>query len=234
MPFQFKQFEVADEQSSMRVGTDAVLLGAWADVENAHTILDIGTGCGIIALMLAQRNADGIVTAIDKDIDSINQAQINFANSAWSKHLQALHINFIEFHKNHPKKFDLIVSNPPFFSQSLKPECATRSTARHNDSLPFDILAIGVSQLLNPQGKSAFILPVSESSLFKEKMQQAGLYCNRQTWVSHTSKHKPVRLLMEFSFNDKVLQENYLTIRDEEQQFTNNYRKLTQDFHPFF
>jgi tRNA1Val (adenine37-N6)-methyltransferase len=154
-PFRFKQFSVDDSKCAMKVGTDAVLLGAWADVTCAETILDIGTGCGLIALMAAQRS-NAHITAIDIDESTTLQSKENFLSSPWHDRLEAIHIE--QFQPDY--LFDLIICNPPFFKNALKTPFHERNLARHNDSLSFESLVSHVNILLSENGKFFFILPV--------------------------------------------------------------------------
>jgi len=157
-PFHFKKFYIYDDKSSMKVGTDAIMLGIFSNTVNAKRILDIGTGCGIISLMLAQKS-NAKITAIDIDDESIKQATLNFNNSPWKNSLSAKSISLQDYLKTNNDTFDLIVSNPPFFSHSLKPEIRKRLLARHDENLNFNDLCHGVNKLLNENGKFYTILP---------------------------------------------------------------------------
>lgn len=159
--FHFKEFFVYDDMSTMKVGTDAVLLGVWSRPDGAVSILDAGTGCGIVALMIAQRS-DGLITAIDIDESSVKQATENFANSPWKDKLQAEKISLQEFSATTDRKFDLIVSNPPFFRRSLKPGCEKRQKARHDDHLSMEDLFSCSSGLLEKHGRLNLVLPAAE------------------------------------------------------------------------
>jgi tRNA1Val (adenine37-N6)-methyltransferase len=169
--FRFKQFTIIQERSAMKVGTDGVLLGAWTKVPQAGSILDIGTGTGVIALMLAQRSADALVTGIEYEMEAAREATENAENSPWSNRLNMLHISFQDFYKTCPAKFDLIISNPPFFINSRKPKEGKLSAAKHNHLLPLDDLALGIANLLSDDGIFSLILPAISVPLFKNQLK---------------------------------------------------------------
>lgn len=201
-PFRFRQFTIANDRAAMKVGTDGVLLGAWAPLGEAVEILDAGTGTGIIALMLAQRSAGGAhVTAIDIDPAAVEEAADNFRNSPWDGILDAECVSFQEFsgRAGNDARFDLIVSNPPFFSASLKAPDERRSAARHTDTLGSALIIEGSLRLLAPQGRLAIILPVAEGMDFVAEAEPAGLHLIRMCRVSTKSGKPAKRLLIEFS-----------------------------------
>ena len=231
MSFRFKQFSVEDGECSMKVGTDSVLLGAWAKLPSTGRVLDVGTGCGLLALMVAQRS-NALITAIDIDKPSIRQAQENFTDSSWGSRINALVTDFQDFALSTPGTFDLIITNPPYFINSLKAPHAPRSNARHNDGLPFAKLAAQSFQLLKDDGRLYLILPVNEAKLFTEIALGCGFYLTRQLSVTPVANKPPNRLLMEFnkSASDKVELES-LTIRNEYSSYTDAYKELTKDFY---
>jgi tRNA1Val (adenine37-N6)-methyltransferase len=198
----------------MKVGTDAVLLGAWADVSGAKSILDIGTGCGVIALMLAQRS-NAVVDAVDIDEQSAKQAAENFKNSPWK-----LNVFNTSIQKFEHDRYDLIVSNPPFFSKSLLPPKAHRKLARHTESLSFAELFEAAERLLAPSGRFAIIVP--------ESLRMPGFHCIRETAVY--TRNKPERFLLEFSRQEKVPAKADLILLDGENRSA-AHQKLTQDFY---
>ena len=188
--FHFKQFSVEDSSSPMKVGTDGVLLGAWTPVENnAYTsILDIGTGCGVIALMLAQRINNANIQAIDIDSGAYYNAKENFANSAWSNRLCVCECSIQSFCKSTNSKFDIIVSNPPFFEEAVKSNKKQRNLARHTDSLPFITMIQCVDYLLKSNGTFACILPFNEGNRFIDLAKSYHLpvmvhSCGSSSWV---------------------------------------------------
>lgn len=218
----------------MKVGTDGVLLGAWTSPGNAEYILDIGTGTGLIALMLAQKS-DAEIDAIDIDENSCSQASENIAASDWNSRIKVHHCSLQLYILSTSHKYDLIVSNPPYFIDAYKAHDTSRNLARHTDAaLSFDELILGVKALLKEDGRFCVILPVKEGSYFKSKAAIAGLYANRITHVKTRSDKQEKRVIMEFAFNKDILIENELIIHDEELKFTEHYKNLTRDFYPSF
>ena len=203
MIFRFQQFEVLHSKSSMRVGTDAVLLGGILSKlvesnERIDSILDIGTGCGVIALIAAQKFQEANITAIDIDLNSYLEAKENFENSPWSNRLQVKNISLQELSKQ-SSKYNLIISNPPYFENSLKTGKASKDIARHNDSLPFNTLALCVEKLLDDVGKFICILPEVEARKFISIATIESLHCNRIVEIfSKQGDKNPKRLIMCF------------------------------------
>ena len=230
MAFQFKQFTVQDDKSAMKVGTDAVLLGACVKTEDKKSILDIGTGSGLIALMMAQKSNAKIV-AIDIDQSSCKQAAGNFLNSPWATQLSVEHISLQSFCKNLAQKFDIIVSNPPFFDQSLKPFKKEQNISKHTDSLNFSELAHGIKQCLIPDGKACLILPPIEAAQFLDKARIEGLFCNKKTKVIPVAGRECNRWIFEISSIRSENIEEEITIRDKHHDYTREYIQLTKDFY---
>ena len=231
--FRFKQFVIKQETAAMKVGTDGVLLGAWTDVENINSVLDIGTGSGVIALMIAQR-CNAQIRAVEIDTSSAEQAKHNFEQSLWNDRLSIETISLQEYLKNQTTKFDLIVSNPPYFNKSLKSPSPERTLTRHTDELPNADLLDGVSKLLQPDGRFCAIFPYTEGNLFIAEAVNYGLFCNKKLFVQ-TKPEKPViRILTEFSFNKKRLPDSALSIHTLEGDYTEEYKRLTADFYLSF
>lgn len=230
MAFLFKQFKIEDNQSAMKVGTDAVLLGAWVSSQNAKRILDIGTGSGLIALILAQKSTAKI-DAIEIDQASAKQAKHNFEESDWSEQLSIKNISLQNFCKTTSQKYDLIVSNPPFFDQSLKSPKLEKNISKHNDTLKFNELAYGIKKLLNPNGKAAIILPVTEAEKFLDKARIEGLFLNKKLKVIPVVGSKANRWIVEISVGKNEILENTLCIRDENRDYTRAYKNLTKAFY---
>jgi len=232
--FHFKHFSVDDSNCAMKTGVDAVLIGAWADMRYVKNALDVGTGSGIIALMLAQKS-NALIDAVEIDKDASDQAIINIAKSPWSKRIQIHHLSFKDFALFSKSKYDLIVSNPPFFINSQKPSLINRSIARHNFVLSHHDLITSTLLLLHPGGRLCLILPFNEGLLFKSEAEKNHLYCNKITYVKPTASKSPHRLLMELSLFNSKIAENELTIEDGgRHQFSAAYKKLTRDFYPAF
>lgn len=229
--FQFKQFRITQEQAAFKVGTDAVLLGAWVNVPDTGNILDVGTGTGVIALMMAQRSK-AAVTAIELEHYAAAEAALNAQRSPWSERVTIRQAAFQEFAKDATERFDLVISNPPFFSNSHRSRCDKMAMARHNHMLPPDAFAEGSAGLLNPDGRLAVILPVSASSDFRKFAEAAGLYLLRITEVGSDNKREPHRHLMEFGKTAGAIENSVLMIHTEDHtDYTSAYRMLTRDFY---
>ena len=230
--FAFKQFLIKQDKCAMKVGTDAVLLGAWVLPNGSKNILDIGTGTGVISLMLAQKTQAKII-AIDIDEDAFEQSSQNVLESKFSNQIEVIHSSLQEFSKTSTQKFDLIVTNPPFFEQSLKSSDEQRSHARHADILPFDELIDGVLLLLEPKGKFNLILPTLEALKFRLLAEKKGLNLSKLLRVkSRVDKDVEKRHLMQFEFKPSEFSENTIAIELEERhQYTEEYKELTKDYY---
>lgn len=229
--FRFKQFTVYHDRCAMKVGTDGVLLGAWCDASEANTALDIGTGTGLIALMIAQRNPNSIIDAIDIDKDAIEQAEENIRQSPFFLRIKCHHCSLQLFHGQYQRKYDVIVSNPPFFAQSLKSPDGGRTLARHTDSLQMEEL-IGISSdFLSDKGKLSVIYPFEYKELLVEQAAQAGLYVSRITNVHPTPSTPAKRILMEFSKNYLPLIEDNVIIEKERHIYSDDFTALVKDFY---
>ena len=240
--FQFKQFLVKQGRSAFKVGTDGVLLGAWASVENAGSILDVGTGTGLIALMLAQRTAAGIVdagihiVALEIEKSSCEQAMDNVRMSPWNQKIKVINRSFQDYCETEPAKFDLIVSNPPFFSDSRKPDKPGKEISRHDTLLGLGEMVSGVGKLLTPEGKFCVILPVEESNKLQKLAGENGLHLYRICRVSPSTNLPVKRNLLEFRRKPvETVEESEMAIeRDRRHDYTDAYRELTQDFYLAF
>ncbi|WP_246843940.1 methyltransferase, partial [Hydrocoleum sp. CS-953] len=195
----------------MKVGTDGTLLGAWVDVSGAEKILDIGTGTGLITLMLAQRSSANI-DAVEIDINSSIQARENVELSPWSDRVKVENSSIQKYTEFCQKRYDLIVSNPPFFENALKTANRARTVARHTDFLSQDDLLQAAVKLLSETGRLAVIYPVEQAENFHGKAEYFGLFCQRILYVKSMPEIPTKRILMELSKNKLPLQENTLTI----------------------
>ena len=229
-PFRFKQFMVYHDRATMKVGTDAVLLGAWVDTSGVDTALDIGTGSGIIALMLAQRTAPyARIDAVEADPKSVLDADENIACSPWPKKIITHPVAIQEFCPQH--QYDLVVSNPPYFVNSLLPPTANRQEARHTKSLSYEALLKAAQRLLRPTGKFAVILPTKEGDQFQITAKEYGFNCSRRL-AFYTRTHKPQeRWLLEFVFDQVEPATEKLILYDKGNEWTQGYRALTGDFY---
>lgn len=229
--FVFKQFTILQDKCAMKVGTDAVLLGSWVNTNGAKKILDIGTGTGIIALMLAQKS-EAKVDAIDLDENAFLQAVQNANNCRWNSRINIFHISLQKCSVPQNDKYDLIVSNPPYFVDSSKAMEEARTNARHTDQLPFDDLLDGVIRLLDANGSFYVILPTKESQVFREMAEKQNLFLTKSTRVITRNDKPEKRLLMKFEFTKKEILENSIVIeKDTRHTYTDEYKELTKDYY---
>ena len=233
--FQFKRFMVWHDRCAMKVGTDGVLLGAWARVRDCRRALDVGTGTGLIALMLAQRS-DALIDAIDIDLSACLQARGNVADSPFADRIRVHHASLSAFHPPTEGKYDLIVSNPPYFTEtlgaSLKCPDERRSIARHGESLPLPSLMRWSEEWLEENGNLAIILPFDQRDPALEAAKAAGLYLGRETWVASREGLRPKRWLAEFSLLPPLeVSSSQLAIETEDHHHTEAYIALVRDFY---
>jgi len=228
--FHFKQFTIRQDKCAFKVGTDAVLLGAWTDIDDAKYILDIGTGTGIIALMLAQKsNAE--IFAIEPDKESFLQASDNIRNSKWKERIRIENTDIQNYYPIN-LKFDIIVSNPPYFADSLKNPNSRKALSRHNDTLKNRELLDGISRLLSPGGRFQVIMPYAEGNVLIAEASGHGLYCNSILKIRPLPTSEIRRLILSFSFTRNNVKESFLTIEHgKRHDFTGEYRNLTRDFY---
>lgn len=234
-PFQFKEFTVHQDKTAMKVGTDGVLLGAWSSVENfPDTILDIGAGTGVIALMLAQRSDALTIDAVEVDENAYEQTVVNFEESDWGDRLYCYNTTFKEFADElaeEEETYDLIVSNPPFYTDDYKSENEARNKARFTSSLSFEDLITGVSKILSEKGIFSVIIPFKEIENFTSLAKNQGLCLNRICNVKGNSETAIKRSLLEFSFLQLELKKEHLTIETDRHHYTEAYINLTKDFY---
>lgn len=227
--FQFKQFTIHQDRTPMKVGTDGVLLGAWAELENASTILDIGTGTGLLALMAAQRNSRAQIDAIDIVASACQQAQENIHLSPWSTRIRVYQQALQSFHPSY--SYDCILCNPPFFEHSTPAPEPARSLARHSDPLPHHELIDHVVRLLLPAGSLQVILPVQEANRLILYAESKGLFPHRITHVHPTPEKAAKRLLIHFTFCRQSPEENKLIIELARHHYSQEYIALTRTFY---
>jgi tRNA1Val (adenine37-N6)-methyltransferase len=230
--FQFKQFLIKQNRSVFKVGTDSVLLGAWVDITRVKKILDVGTGTGLIALMVAQRS-EAEIHAVEIDETSVLQAGENISNSPWTERIRLFHASFQDFVSDIPDKYDLVVINPPYFTDSYKSPDPARSLSRHHVSLSLHDLLKSVGEILDKSGKFALVMPVSEGEKLLGIVNDYGLYLKRKTDVLPVKGKGIIRYLMEFTNEKEVeVQQNELIIQDRvSHQYTSEYKELTRDFY---
>lgn len=234
-PFKFKEFTVQQEKSAMKIGTDAVLLGAWCAVDDyPDTILDVGTGTGVIALMLAQRTDAMTIDAVEIDEAAYEECVDNFEQSSWGDRLFCYYASFQEFVEeiqDEEETFELIVSNPPFYTDEYQTQDEARNKARFTSSLSFEDLLLGVSSILDDKGKFATIVPYKSYEEFVAIALKNKLFLNRQCQVKGNPSSEITRCLLEFSFKESELQTEHFVIEKERHQYTEAYIALTKDFY---
>lgn len=227
--FQFKQFLIRQEETAMKVGTDGVLLGAWAEVESASSILDIGTGTGLIALMSAQRNPHAFIEAVEIDESAYRQACENVANSPWKERIRLIHLSIFDFQPGH--LFDCILCNPPFFKSSTPAPQKNRTLARHCYDFSHQELLHVCSRLLTGTGRCHLILPVLEAEQLLFEAPACHLFCQKITKVRPTPQKAAKRYLLTFGKTESPVQYEELIIEYARHQYSPEYRKLTSDFY---
>ena len=230
--FKFKQFTVNQERCAMKIGTDGVLLGAWTSIDNdPFSILDIGAGTGILSLMLAQRSNAQHIEAIEIDDNAYEQCVENFENSPWNDRLFCFHVSLAEFVKDVDSKFDVIVCNPPFYSENFKTSNLSRDLARFQDAMPFELLITAVSRLLSKTGIFSVIIPYKEEAHFIDLALKAGLFLVRMLRVKGHPDSEIKRSLIEFSFQKVPQTITVLIIENSRHNYTEDYSNLTKDFY---
>ena len=227
--FQFKHFSISQANSAMKVGTDSMLLGSSIYAVKPKRILDVGAGTGVLSLMMAQRFPDAMITGVEIDENAVKDCFLNVEKSDWSNRIIVQKVNFLDFEAF--EKFDLIISNPPFFDNSLKSSNEGRNTARHTDTLPFDALLRKISTLLAESGVFWVILPIEEAEKMFFYAEVHGLYPRRIIEI-FGKPEKLTRKIIQFMFNNDghVIKESF-TVRDKQGLYTDQYKSLTREFH---
>jgi tRNA1Val (adenine37-N6)-methyltransferase len=231
--FKFKQFDIYQDKTAMKVGTDGVLLGSWVCLSNAATALDVGVGTGLICLMMAQRSEALFVTGVELDCDAFKQAKENILISKWSDRIKLENLSFQKFAESKSPQFDLIVTNPPFFVDSHLAASEARNLARHTNSLSyFDILK-GANDLLLPTGRLSLILPFNNYESFCKEASLLGFYESRKLIVYPTPNKPAVRVLSEWVKHPVLnAEENSIIIETNgRHQYSLEYKKLTKEFY---
>ncbi|MDB5121669.1 MAG: methyltransferase [Sphingobacteriales bacterium] len=233
--FHFKQFAVDQSSCAMKVNTDGVLLGALASHSNPHFILDIGTGTGVIAMMLAQRFTHAKVDAIEIDVDAAQTASLNFNNSPFKERLTVYADSFQQhLDENNDQKYDLIVSNPPFFIDSLKSNSATKTLARHTDKHFFERFLQLSSAHLNREGFIELILPIESASMVKELSGDFDLFLQKQISIQSFGDSIPHRELLTFGFEQEVVFNKTVVIYNKLKEYSMDYKNLLKSFLTIF
>jgi len=234
-PFQFKEFAVHQDKTAMKVGTDGVLLGAWVSLNHyPETILDIGAGTGMISLMLAQRSEAMTIDAVELDALAHEQCVENFEMSDWGDRLFCYNASFEEFADEmteEEEQYDLIVSNPPFYSDDFESKDSSRNKARFTSSLSFESLIIGASKLLSETGAFSVIIPFKEEQSFVEMANQQKMHLQKVCHVKGNTTSAIKRSMLTFSFKQQEVITEELTIEISRHQYTKEYINLTKEFY---
>ena len=231
-PFHFKQFNVEQDLCAMKIGTDAVLLGAWTSLDkNPQSILDIGAGTGVLALMLAQRSQAMVIDGLEIDEAAHIQCMSNFEHSPWADRLFCYHASLLEFTQEWEDTYDLIISNPPFFTEDYKSNDTPRNTARFADSMPFEHLIACSAQLLADDGTLSVVLPFEQESGFTQMAITYGLFPTRICRVKGHASSPVKRSLIELCLKAKPVLYEDLIIEHERQSYTTDYIDLTKEFY---
>lgn len=229
--FRFKEFVVDQTHAAMKVGTDAVILGSWTDVVDAESILDIGTGTGILALMLAQRSNASTIDAVEIDEVAFEEAVSNFENSLWGDRLFCYHASIQEFAEEMDEKYDLIICNPPYFEPNEISTVENRKIARETYLLNHTTLVKCVSKLLSENGICTFSLPTEIEETFVALCQKSGLIFQRVLRVKDLETTVFVRSFLQFGFQKKSLEEGVIVLKNEDKTYTNAFKKMTKEFY---
>lgn len=231
-PFNFKQFTIEQDRCAMKIGTDGILLGAWAEIKDPYAVLDIGAGTGVIGLMLAQRSSAEQIDALEIDEDAYEQCVDNFENSPWADRLFCYHAALEEFAEEmKDEKYDLIISNPPFYTAEYKSNNEARNSARFEDAMPFEDLIEFSSVLLSDEGSFAVIIPFIEEQNFLELCRDVNLFPNRITRVRGTKDSEVKRSLLQLSFSKTEVFRDELVLEAGRHEYTEDYIALVEDFY---
>ncbi|NRB60563.1 MAG: methyltransferase [Winogradskyella sp.] len=231
-PFKFKQFTIQQDRCAMKIGTDSVLLGAWTSVKhNPYSVLDIGAGTGILSLIIAQRSFAEQIEAIEIDDNAFEQCSENFENSPWNDRLFCYHAALLEFVEEVDDAFDLIICNPPFYSEDYKTNDASRDLARFNDAMPFEHIIYAVAHLLSENGLFSIVIPYKEEQKLIDLAKKVGLSAKRILHVKGNPTTDIKRSLIEFSAQDCTTEIKELIIETGRHQYTEDYINLTKDFY---
>lgn len=230
-PFFFKKFGMFHHRSTMRIGTDAVLFAQWVEVSSSDKVLDIGTGSGVIPLILAQKGA-GSVDAVELDSDSFEEAFLNFKISAHSDKLSVIKDDVRNYADNVGEKYDLIVSNPPYYASDVKPIKEKKVMARHVSTLSFRDLLLSAKKMMKDDGRFALVLPFYESRLFIKEGESLGFYLQKEFLISPIEGKEPNRVNMQFVLNEvETVEDKLFTIRNKDYSYTDEYKDFLKDYY---
>jgi tRNA1Val (adenine37-N6)-methyltransferase len=230
--FQFKQFKILQDKTAMKVSTDACILGAYTDVSKCERILDIGTGTGLLALMVAQRNQEAVIDAVEIDEGAYNQAVENVSESVFSERVNVFHTTIQQFQT--ANLYDLIISNPPFYQNHLQSEKSQKNLAHHTISLSFEDLIVSVNKFLKPNGTFVVLLPVHETTCLVEIAAQFQIFPQKQLQIRHRQNSKILRIITTFGYSEKIKIIEELIIKNLDETYTEDFIELLKDFYLIF
>lgn len=230
-PFQLKQFLVVQEQSAMKVGCDGMLLGAWAAVADCPSCLDLGSGTGLIALMLAQRNPQAAITAIEQEDNAYAESLFNFQQSPFTERIVGVHADFLQW--DNQQLFQHVVSNPPFFTENTAASEKNRSQARQAQHLPLSLWIPKAKSMLAPEGKISFIYPAQEQPLLRQVISENQLHMHRLCWVKPIEHKAAHRVLIELRQSPcpSIIVEKICIRQAKGSSYHESYQALTKDFY---
>jgi len=232
--FQFKEFSMQQAKAAMKIGTDSILLGSWVQLSNEKSILDIGTGTGLLALMMAQRSFAETIDAVEIEAKAFEEAVTNFENSPWADRLFCYHSSIQNFSNEMEDKYDIIIANPPYFTPYKNNKISSKSTARQTHFLN-DLVLLKASQyLLSKNGTSAFIIPFEKEAPFIEEATKRKLFTQRITRVKDTNKATYKRSLLQFGRKKTNIKTTELVLKNEDKTYTKAFIELTKDFYRDF
>ncbi len=230
-PFFFKKFGLFHHRSTMKIGTDAILLARWTEVSDNDDVIDIGTGCGLIPLMLAQKGIKS-ADAVEIDNDSYEEAAQNFSNSAWNSRLSAIHDDIKHYAEICEKKYDLVVSNPPFYFGDNIPEKAKKGLARHTNTLSYNDLLSSVKKIMKPEGRFSLVLPAIESKTFLKDAENQGFYLEKELLIVPIEGKEPNRINMQLVVNQvNSIKTETFVLRHPDHSFTKEYKDFLKDYY---
>lgn len=231
-PFNFKQFKVKQDRCAMKIGTDSVLLSTWTNIKNnPFSVLDIGAGTGVISLILAQRSNAQLIDAIEIEDNAYEQCVDNFEQSPWSDRLFCYHASLKDFVNEIEDMYDLIICNPPFYSENYKTESKQRDLARFQDAMPFNHLLESASKLLATNGVFSVVIPFKEEDHFIALASKYDLKPSRILHVKGNPTSEIKRSCIEFTFNKNEVIIETLIIENKRHEYTQNYIDLAKDFY---
>lgn len=227
--FQFKQFDIVQKDNAMKVGTDSMVLGSFINAHGKRRGLDIGAGTGVLSLMVAQTNSEITMDAVELDALSAKECELNFSNSNWLDRLKAYHVDFLNFETEH--KYDLIISNPPFYQSTLVNEDSRKANARHEKSLPMREFILKARRLMTDNGEFWFIVPAEDQYIWKKACTSANLHMVEKITINGKVGGEAKRVIYVFGNQRCILEEFSFSVRNKANEYTEEYKDLTKEFH---